>query len=125
MARIINPNITDEQRARKREAQKRWLEKKKAESEATSTSGIEAAPDYKKLYLDTIARNKTLENQVIEYEKLCKSYVEKERQTAAALQRATIEYNARVKYMLECVRHAQISMQFASMATDKKEGGNQ
>jgi mRNA degradation ribonuclease J1/J2 len=121
MARELNPNITEEQRARKREAQKRWLEKKKAE-EANTVPVVTDEPDYKKLYLEAIARNNALEAQLTEFDKICKSYAERERQANQALQKATIEYNARIKYMLDCVKHAHISMQFATMAKDEPKG---
>ena len=82
-------------------------------------------PDYKTLYTEECAKNKALENKIIEYEKLCKSYSERERQAVETLQRATIEYNARIKYMLDCVKHAHISMQFAVAAANTDKGGNQ
>ena len=81
-------------------------------------------PDWQALYTEEHAKNVTLENKVTEFEKLCKSYAEKEHQAVEALQRATIEYNARIKYMLDCVKHAHISMQFAVAASENK-GGNQ
>lgn len=80
-------------------------------------------PDWQKLYTEECAKNKALENKVAEFEKLCKSYSERERQATEALQRATLEYNARTKYMLDCARHAFMSMQFAEAAVTK--GGNQ
>lgn len=82
-------------------------------------------PNYEKLYVEECAKNKALENKVAEYEKLCKTYSERERKTVETLQRATLEYNARTQYMLDCARHAFMSMQFAMNATDNKQGGNQ
>lgn len=96
---------------------------KKARETATVNENT-IAPDYQELYVNESAKNKALENKVAELEKLCKTYAEKERKATEALQRATLEYNARVKYMLDCVRHAHISMQFAIAASDDK-GGNQ
>lgn len=103
--------------ARKRQEQ----EEKKMAEQVTNT--IE--PDYKKLYTEECAKNRALENKLAEFEKLCKSFSERERQAVEALQRATLEYNARVKYMLDCVKHAHISMQFATTAVDNNKGGNQ
>lgn len=97
--------------------------KKTRETADVKANTIE--PDYRKLYTEECAKNKALENKVTEFEKLCKSYSERERQAIEALQRATLEYNARVKYMLDCVKHAHISMQFAIAATDDNKGGNQ
>ncbi len=89
----------------------------------------ETTPDYKKLYTEECAKNKTLENKCTEYEKLCKSYSERERKALETLQRATIEYNARTKYMLDCAKHAYLSMQFAIAATEQQntpaQGGAQ
>ena len=101
--------------AKKRQEQ----EEKKMAEQVTNT--IE--PDYKKLYTEECAKNKALENKVAEFEKLCKSYVEREQQSTAALQRATLEYNARVQYMLDCTKHAYLSMQFAVNAGNEQKGG--
>ena len=78
--------------------------------------------DYEKLYKEECAKTKTLENKVTEYEKLCKSFSEQATAAKNALQNATLEYDARVKYMLDCVRHAYISIQL-SANTEQKQGG--
>ena len=96
----------------------------KKTKEAAEAKPNTVTPDWQALYTEECAKNKALENKATEFEKLCKSYAERERQATEALQRATLEYNARVKYMLDCVRHAHISMQFAVTASDDK-GGNQ
>ena len=57
-----------------------------------------------------------------ELEKLCKAYAEKAQAAENALHRATMEYNARNEYMLDCVKHAYISIQFAVAAATKKKG---
>lgn len=85
----------------------------------------EIAPDWQKLYVDECAKTKVLENKIAEYEKLCKSYAENARQSAEILQRATLEYNARIQFMLDCARHAYLSMQFAENAAEAKKGGKQ
>lgn len=85
----------------------------------------EITPDWQKLYVDECAKTKVLENKITEYEKLCKSYAENARQSAETLQRATLEYNARIQFMLDCARHAYLSMQFAENAAEAKKGGKQ
>lgn len=80
--------------------------KKKTESKTT--------PDYKELYKAECEKTKTLENKIAEYEKICKAFSEKANQANQALQSATMEYNARVRYMLDCVKHAYISIQLSN-----------
>lgn len=84
-------------------------------------------PDYKALYLDSAAKLKSVENKTNELEKLCKSYAELAKQAQDTLQNATLEYNAKTEYMLDCVKHAYLSIQFALTATTKKkdQGGKQ
>lgn len=72
---------------------------------------------------DLEAENKILKAKVAELEKLCKSFAEREQQTKALFDKARADYNARINYMLDCVKHAYISMNFAVDATNK-EGGN-
>lgn len=76
--------------------------------------------DYKKLYMAEVAKNKTLENKVAEYENICKSYATRVQNAENALKSATLEYNARIKYMLDCSKHAYISMQFAAESKGDK-----
>ena len=83
----------------------------------------ETTPDYKKLYLAEQDKNKSLEVKIAELEKLCRSFSEKAHNAQEALQSATLEYNAKVEYMLDCVKHAHISIQIAHSASTKK-GGN-
>ena len=97
---------------------KSWEERKQKEQ-------AQGAPDYKALYTAECAKTKALENKVIEFEKLCKAYAERERQANSTLQRATLEYNARVKYMIDCIRHAYLSVQLAENASEQKKGGAQ
>ena len=59
-----------------------------------------------------------------ELEKLCKAYAEKAQNAENTLHRATMEYNARVEYMKDCVKHAYISIQFAANAASEKKGDN-
>ena len=48
-----------------------------------------------------------------QFAKLMQSCKEREAQLQDALKKAALEYNARVEYMLDCVKHAFLSMQFA------------
>ena len=77
------------------------------------------------MYLEEVAKNKTLENKILEYEKLCKSYAEREANANKDLQKAALEYNARVRYMQDCVRHAYTSIQFAVNAVSETPVGGQ
>lgn len=114
--------LTEEQRKQhKKESQQRYLAKIKAQKAVATNNTV---TDYKVLYENCLKENNVLVNQVTELEKLCKTYAEKTSNTQQLLQRATLEYNARIKHMLECVRHALVSMQFAAQASDN-EGGKQ
>ena len=117
---------TEEERiARQKEAKRRYAEKKRAEKEALAMQGpVEAAPDYKAMYEDAMRALAGVQNKNTELEKLCKSFAEQAQQAKANLQKATLEYNARTKYMLECTKHAYISMQFAVDAAENATGGN-
>jgi hypothetical protein len=115
----------EERRQRQLEAKRRYAEKKRQEKEALATQGpVEVAVDYKTMYEDAMKALTSEQNKNTELEKLCKSFAEQAQQAKANLQKATLEYNARVKYMLECTKHAYISMQFAVDAAEKTSGGN-
>ena len=114
----------EERRQRQLESKRRYAEKKKAEKEALAIRGpVEAAPDYKAMYEEECKKTNMLTNKCVELEKLCKSFTEQTHQAKTAMQKATLEYNARTQYLLDCAKHAYISMQFAVDAS--KEGGNQ
>lgn len=81
--------------------------------------------DYKKLYTDECAKTKSQAVKIEELDKLCKAYAENAQKMTEALQRAAIEYDARINYMLDSVKHAYLSMQFAVNASDKSKGGKQ
>lgn len=116
----------EERRQRQLEAKRRYAEKKKAEKEALAMQGpVEALPNYKAMYEDAMKALAGVQNKNTELEKLCKSFAEQAQQAKANLQKATLEYNARTKYMLECTKHAYISMQFAVDAAEKSTGGNE
>ena len=70
--------------------------------------------NYEKLYNEECKKNTVLENKCAEYEKICKSLTEKANQAQELLQKATLEYNARIDYVLDCTKHAYISIQMAN-----------
>lgn len=56
-------------------------------------------------------------NKMEQFEKLIESYREREQKLQDALKQATLEYNARTQYFMDCVKHAYVSMQFAVNAS--------
>ena len=120
----IKTKLTDEERRKRHnEYNKEWLKRKKEKEALLKAAGD--CPNYENMYITECAKNKALENKIADLENICKTYAIKEKQATEALNRSTLEYNARIKYMLECVRHALISMQFAMNAPDSKQGGEQ
>lgn len=101
--------MTEEERIeRKRAAQRRWYEKQKAKK-----AGIPyEAPS-------------TTDTRIAEYEKLCRLYKAQAEAAQARLDRATLEYNARVKYMQDAIKHAYLSIQFATNAINETKGVEQ
>lgn len=83
-------------------------------------NNIKEDTNYKKLYEKELENNRILQIKLDEYEKIMKSLAEKASQAHNDLQGATLEYNARVKYMLDCARHAYMSMNFAAKAANTK-----
>lgn len=117
MSRPINPEITDEEREKKKEYQRRYLEKKaqKIKEEAIADNNWQA------LYEDAQKTINTLTAKIEQYEQICASYAKKENEYKMTLQRAAIEYDARVKYIADCIKHAYLSTQFA-INSQKSEG---
>lgn len=110
---------TEEARlAARKESQKKYLEKLKQEK-----INAENNTNYKQLYEEAQKEIATLTNKTLELEKICKSLVEREQNATKMLHNATLEYNSRTKHMLDCVKHAYISMQFALNA-EKGENKN-
>lgn len=117
--------LTEEERKqRKKESQQKYLAKKRAEKEAQTATTFEAAPNYEQMYKEIFSAFKQQEIKISELEKLCKSYAEAAATAKQNLQKATLEYNARTQYMIECTRHALVSMQFAVRASDSNKGEN-
>lgn len=112
--------LTDEERKqRKRESQRRYLEKQKLKAQTTV-----AQPDYENMYKNAVAEVNRLNEKIVQLENICKNYATQVNVANNNLKKATIEYNARVQYMLDCTKHAFLSMQFAAQASDKGEKSN-
>ena len=108
---------TAEWKAAQSARMKAWHANRKAKKEAPviveENGDTVKCPNFEQLYRDEYAKNIQLENKCAEYEKLCKAYAERETQMQNKLQRSTLDYNAKTKHMLDCVKHAYISMQLA------------
>ena len=124
MAREI---LTEEERIRRRnESKQRYVERKKAEREQAKAllAGQEAMPDYKKMYEKLLEENNLLTAKNTEYEKLCKSFAEREKLLRQNSQNIVTEANAKIQYMLDAAKHAYISMQFAANSSDSSKEAN-
>ena len=116
--------LTPAQKAKQSQALKEAWAKRKA----TQTPKMDST-DYKTLYNAELSHSKELEaklnaseNKNTELEKICKSYAEQANNASNTLQKMALEYDARTKYMLDCVKHAYLSIQFAANATDNNKG---
>ena len=110
--------LTPEQKARRSQALKEYWEKRRAAKMVAE----EVQPDYKTMYENAMQQLNTANAKNAELEKICKSYAEQANNTSNALQKMALEYDARTKYMLDCVKHAYLSIQFATNATDNNKG---
>jgi len=113
--------LTEEERIRRRnESKQRYAEKKKAEREQAKAllANQEAMPDYKTMYQTAHEENELLKAKVAEYEKLCKSFAEREKLLRQNTQNIVTEANAKIQYMLDAAKHAYLSMQFAANSND-------
>lgn len=97
--------------------------KKVKENTAVKSEGNTVAPDWQDLYTKECAKSKALENKIEQLEGLVKSYAQNTEAAQLQLKRATLEYNARVDYLLDCAKHAFLSMQFAVNATSNMTQG--
>ena len=119
--------LTEEERIRRRnESKQRYAEKKKAEREQAKAllANQEAMPDYKTMYQTAHEENELLKAKVAEYEKLCKSFAEREKLLRQNTQNIVTEANAKIQYMLDAAKHAYISMQFAANSADSSKEAN-
>lgn len=60
-----------------------------------------------------------LKNKCEQYEKLVQTYKQAQEEATTLLKRATLEYKARIDYMLDCAKHNYMAMQFAVSASNK------
>ena len=119
--------LTEEERIRRRnESKQRYAEKKKAEREQAKAllANQEAMPDYKAMYQTAHEENELLKAKIAEYEKLCKSFAEREKLLRQNAQNIVTEANAKIQYMLDAAKHAYISMQFAANSVDSSKEAN-
>lgn len=84
---------------------------------------VSTEPNYKKLYAEATAKNKAYEAKIEQYESIVKSYAERTQNAENLLKKATIEYDARIKFMLDAVRHSYTAMQLAAQASTDDKGG--
>ena len=117
--------LTEEQRKQRSEALKRYWANRRAVKNTMSET------DYKTLYNAAAAHSKevesklaTAEAKIAELERLCKSYAEQANNANKTLQTMAMEYDARTKYTLDCIKHAYLSVQFAVNAETSKKGDN-
>ena len=84
------------------------------------TNNITAAnPDLNKTIAALEKENTCLKNKCEQYEKLIQSFKATQDEAVSLLNKATLEYNARLDYMLDCAKHMYLSMQFAAEASKK------
>jgi hypothetical protein len=58
--------------------------------------------------------------QVGELQKVCESYARQATIAENITKKATLDYNTKVDYMLDCVRHAYTSIRLAKAAAEKE-----
>lgn len=80
-------------------------------------------PNYRKLYRDKCEELKVAENKICELQSICKTLTEQKNHAEHTLKQATLEYNTRSQYMLDVIKHAYLSTQFA-MTSSAKEPRN-
>lgn len=116
--------LTPKQREQRSQALKAYWEKRRAAKIVAETARVaeEVQPDYRAMYEDAMKQLETANVKNVELEKICKSYAEQANNAANSLQKMALEYDARTKYMLDCVKHAYLSIQFAVNATDNNKG---
>lgn len=89
----------------------------------TTIRPIPTGPDYKKLYKTASEELKAANDKLAQYEGLIKSYATKAQNAETVLKKATLEYDARIKFILDSVRHCYTAIQLAAQAQSDK-GGN-
>lgn len=77
-------------------------------------------PNYRKLYRDKCEELKVAENKINELQQICRALTEQKNFAENKLKQATLEYNTRVQYVLDVIKHAYLSTQFAISASKKE-----
>ena len=114
--------LTQEERERRNAYKREWARAKAAKLKAAE-AGVPEAMTTKSLYEENQNLKATVEQfkaQITEIQKICQSYAQKAADAENLLKQATLEYNARTKYMLDCVKHTYLSIQFAEAAAKKE-----
>lgn len=86
---------------------------------AKTNNTAAANPDLNKTIAALEKENICLKNKCEQYEKLIQTYKQAQEEATSLLNKATLEYKARTEYMLDCVKHAYISIQFSLNASEK------
>lgn len=110
--------LTPEQK----EKQSKALKEAWAKRKASKTTTPRAAVDWEAMYNDAMRQLNAASNKITELEKICRTYATQAETSNKALQKSTLEYNARTQYMLDCVKHAYLSIQFATNAVESNKG---
>ena len=97
-----------------------YLAKAKAKRDAKKAAALACKPDFEAECIKLSEENKRLNNKIANLEEVCKAYASRNNDNDEVLRKATLEYNARLQYALDAVKHAYLSIQFA-MNSSKKE----
>lgn len=92
----------------------------KARREAKKNAALVAQPNFEAECIKLTEENKRLNNRIANLEEVCKAYATRDKEHETTFRKATMEYNARLQYALDAVKHAYLSIQFA-MNSSKKE----
>ena len=103
----------EELKEKRRQYNQRYLEKLKARK-ATAVQ-----PNYEDMYVNTMKELGAAKEKIAQLENLCKSYAAQTEAANTALKKATLEYNARIQFMLDSARHSLVAMQLAVNAENK------
>ena len=69
--------------------------------------------NYKTLYEQALVTIQNQNTQLEEYKKVCESYAREKQQLNQQYQQLHLEHKAKTEYMLDCAKHAYLSMQLA------------
>lgn len=98
-----------------------YAAKQKARRDAKKAALLENKPDFEKECIKLVEENKALKARVANLEEVCKAYATRANEHDETLRKATMEYNARTQYILDTIKHAYLSAQFAMNAGKKED----